>query len=518
MRTLILLFTALFFTACTPTIHNVKESIDNSNYEHAMWYLKRIGPTPPEKFAMIYEGAVANYSTDKAIKLLDMAREKGANLEAKNSKNMSLMDYAQKRSDMTLIKFLTGESFIADTQNQSEPAKTVAQAQPEDKSLEKAQESSSTHEQNIAMQSTASYNTVSSDKDSFFIYGYQNNNIEYLDQLFAQGHTFSRIDEYLAKALRAKDYSWANYWLKHGADINKDATIFRSALLQEDEKLCNFLIDRGYDPSSDPTLLTDMIRKKDVKSMVFLMAIGYDPNSDPKLLSSVIKKEDYPLADYLIDNGADINKDPELFTYALNKEDLKMMKYLVNHGVAANFSAPALARALMKSNVPLTTFLIQKGVRLENGMTAATFMAFHHNLKMLKLLAQLKQDINRPDSHGRNALMYVADDKEITDWLIHEGANVNHKDRLGRSVLTYAASYPEVFEDLVSHGADIHAKDYMERSVLMYAVVQNRLPVIKTLIAHGVKVNEEDQFGYRALNFSKNMKLTRLLMKHKAHY
>ena len=203
----------------------------------------------------------------------------------------------------------------------------------------------------------------------------------------------------------------------------------------------------------------------------------------------------------------------------MRHKDYVMMRYLIKHGATANFAAEELEKAFKENNLPFAQLLMEMGVPLTNGRTPLTYSAMLHNKKAMKILLKMGAHINKKDNLGRTALMYVVDDLDLTDWLIHQGADVNARDTLGRTTLMYAIASTGIVKDLLAHGADPKVKDHADLSLLSYAVSNNNMDLVKLLVEDKrLAVNYEDQWGHRPLNFSNNMKLTRYLMKHNARH
>ncbi len=471
-RLLLALFTILFFTACAPiSIQTVKKDLEKNNFKMAMYNLEKIRKIHPDEFAIIYGSVVTKLSLEEAKTMLNLSLKRGANINSNDSDKLSLMDHAQHKNDIPLLNYLLEVGFV--------PSNT----------------------------------------DSLFTYALDNNHTDFSNHLFDLGFTYSKATADFNTAVSLKEYDKAAYWLKHGADVNNDHMILRAAIDADDLELANFLLDHNYNINEDTQLLTYVIKSKNVKYMTLLLASNYNINSDKTLLSYIVKQPDYPLADYLIDNGAAIANDPNLFAYAANKKDYILMRYLIKHGAEANFAAEELEKAFKENNLAFAQLLMEMGVTLTNGRTPLTYCAMLHNKKAMQTLIKKGARINQKDHFGRTALMYVADDSTLTDWLVHQGADVNARDTLGRTTLMYAIASTGIVKDLLVHGADPKVKDNADLSLLSYAISNNNMNVVKLLVEDKkLAVNYEDQWGHRPLNFSNNIKLTRYLMKHNARH
>ncbi len=470
MKTLLLLISLLFFTACTPTIHHVKKDLDKNKFERAMYDLKKMKKITPDKFSVIYESIVTTLTPDQTKQMMELIMQRGADINAQDGNGLTLIDYAYQKSDTTLLTYLIDQG------------------------------------------------AVPPDVDALFELAILQEGTAFSDFLFSKGYTYSKANELFSQALISQHYNKANYWLKHGADINHDPLRMRLAVDNEDLQLAHYLLDNGFNLKADKLLLSHVIKEEKVMFLAMLIAEKVDVNADKDLLAYILALPDYPLADYLIANGATLH-DPKLFEKAIHSRDYKLVSYLIKHGMSATFPSSELTQAFREKDLKFAHLLMQMGVKMENNYTPLTYCARLHYKDGMALVLEQGANVNQKDKFGRTALMYVADDLILTDWLVHQGADVNAVDNQGRTTLMYAVAFNDVVDNLIIHGADAYAKDDHRRSLLSYAISNNNMKLVKELVEYKqMPLNEEDRDGRRPLNFAQDLEMTRYLMKHKARH
>jgi ankyrin repeat protein len=470
MKALLLLLSLLFFTACTPTIKHVKRDLERNNFQRAMYDLKKMKRITPDKFSVIYENVVKKLTVDQTKQMLDLAISRGANINASDTNSLTLMDYAKDKNDIVLLTYL----------------------------IEKG--------------------GIPQDADALFDIAITQEGNAFCDFLFSQGYSYSKVNQKLHQALLSKNYTQAKYWLKHGASINHDPLLMRIAVGNEDLNLANFLLNQGFLINRDSKLLTHVIKEEKVMFLALLIAEKFDINADPELLTYVLSIPDYPLADYLIENGAKLT-DTTLFPQAIANRDFEMVQFLIKHGMKAHFPPTALATAFKNKDLKFAKLLLDLGVSFKGDLTPLTYCAKLHYKEGMELLLLKGAKINEKDSFGRTALMYVADDLILTDWLVHQGADVTVKDSEGRTTLMYAVAFNDVVDNLIIHGANVYEKDDQRRSLLNYAISINNMELVKELVEYKkLPINDVDKDGGRPLNYALDLEMSRYLMSHNAQH
>ena len=136
-------------------------------------------------------------------------------------------------------------------------------------------------------------------------------------------------------------------------------------------------------------------------------------------------------------------------------------------------------------------------------MTEADEMLFDaETIDEIKQALAMGADVNATDKHGLTAL-HMAENKEITDFLIKAGADVNATDKHGRTAL-HMAENEEITDFLIKAGADVNIQDRDGRTALMYARTAEQT---KLLLNAGANVGINI-----ALRWAKTAEQTKLLL------
>ncbi len=120
------------------------------------------------------------------------------------------------------------------------------------------------------------------------------------------------------------------------------------------------------------------------------------------------------------------------------------------------------------------------------------------NIKVVKQHLDAGTDVDAKDTNGWTPLHLAAlnGQKETTEILIAEGADVNTGDKI--TPLHYAAQYGEmeIVELLISKGADVNAKGDAGDTPLDWAIQLKRTEISDLLRKHGGKSGAEYSIQY----------------------
>lgn len=128
--------------------------------------------------------------------------------------------------------------------------------------------------------------------------------------------------------------------------------------------------------------------------------------------------------------------------------------------------------------------------------------------KTVRKLIKKGGDINLLDDRGYSALHYAAKSGEtnIVMKLFWKGASLDLLSSSGRAcevtALHFAAmkGHTATVRELIRIGASIDVVDTVGRTALIFAVENNRVEVVKVLIASGANVNHPDANQWTALH------------------
>lgn len=126
------------------------------------------------------------------------------------------------------------------------------------------------------------------------------------------------------------------------------------------------------------------------------------------------------------------------------------------------------------------------------------------------LLAQPGNEVNKPIVYGRTYMFWAANrgNTELMEYLMSKGAKANIKDELGYSVLTYAASggqsNTKVYDLCISQGADPKKERIRggANALLLVAPYDKDFSLINYFIAKGVDVKSVDSTGNTAFDYA----------------
>ena len=231
---------------------------------------------------------------------------------------------------------------------------------------------------------------------------------------------------------------------------------------------------------SSPVKLTD------IKAYFGTRSVASDSlNTDcetPLLLS--IRDHEYDVFYYLYAtyNKPDVNAKTNqvvasVYEYGLQYGNWELVTFLKQQG--GNAGGSELEHAIDGNNVDVLRSLIQAGAAVNrpnsDGRPALLYAAQNSaSIDVINLLIQSKADIDQTDNNGETALCSAAHgdtNVEVTKALIQAGADVNHADSGGQTALLFAAygnTNVEVTEALIPK-SDINHADYNHHTALYYA-------------------------------------------------
>ena len=239
--------------------------------------------------------------------------------------------------------------------------------------------------------------------------------------------------------------------LRHGADIDKESTDHKYALL--------LAIKKGYVSTVELLLQKGAKVKNSIMDAVNLISIipgdiaecGMLPES---VVLSIVK--------LLIDHGADVDcEDSNTQTpliIAISTKSLKVVELLVENGADVNLLAGAergpLKMAVEYNQIKIAQLLLDKGadVNLKN-VNDVTPLMVASTPAMASLLVKHGAKLNEVDNKGKSALLCMVDRSrdecfEASDVLLEKGADYDLSDDDGKCP---ASIIKEKYDRLVSY-------------------------------------------------------------------
>jgi ankyrin repeat protein len=196
-------------------------------------------------------------------------------------------------------------------------------------------------------------------------------------------------------------------------------------------------------------------------------------------LADAVYNKDIVKINELLDGGTEINSTPEdysstvLFIACSFEGYEEIVSLLISRGADVNFKGKDGRTPLMwaaGNSLQTTQLLIDSGANVkakgDDGMNAfiqATFgiLSGKVTTEVLGLLkskgAKVNSSLSGKSASGWSALLFatVNGDKDLVEYLIHNGANVNHTSDEGQTALALAKQekYEEIVRLLKKHGA-----------------------------------------------------------------
>ncbi len=144
----------------------------------------------------------------------------------------------------------------------------------------------------------------------------------------------------------------------------------------------------------------------------------------------------------------------------------------------------------------------------EDGRTLLTRASFGAQLPFVKYLVdELGADVNKPDKDQITPLMEAAASENIAvvKFLLEKKADVNTQNKLGADSLTIALSSgdPELAAILLKNGANANLKwNKKNLSHLMNAARNGHRGIVRVLLSHQARINDQDDQGNTALHYA----------------
>ncbi|GKU07694.1 ankyrin [Fusarium langsethiae] len=277
--------------------------------------------------------------------------------------------------------------------------------------------------------------------------------------------------------------------LSMGATTNKLPPLFKAASVGS-LNVSKMLLDSGEDVNevskSGDLCFIEVVNKGNVAGVRFLLEHGARADASTlaggSVLAQAVKKDQVDIVHALLEYGADVN----------------------SHDVHGN---SVLNIAIQTGNAKQVKLLLEKGAQTKPAtILCTTILEYTINKKRLDILRQLIAagvDLGLADAQNQPILIKVIrnpvlkkDDKlEVLRMLIDNGADFDATDiTFGLPTICHAVetASPEIVEELLIRGAETKVRMLGGQTMVTYSIDVNHRNHVKTLLSHGVDVNEVD--------------------------
>ncbi len=282
----------------------------------------------------------------------------------------------------------------------------------------------------------------------------------------------------LKTAIESKNLTLVKQLIEAGSDVNQEGdwreTPIEWAIKANDIAIVNYLLSKG---ATGKNGLDHAIRQNNKELVVLLVDKGFS------LYHSVIyaaENNNLELVKLLVAKGASVNES--------EKRKRKLFsKYYVS----------AIEFATENKNTEMALFLIENGVSLTEAIDNAIYN--NHN-DLLKSLIK-----NGKEKDLILLLSFQANNKEVVDFAIKNGANVLQKDEKGQSLLHIASSsgiLENVKRCIDEFKISINSVNNENETPLMIASEKGKTDVVNYLVANGASLELENTEGLTAIFYS----------------
>ena len=234
--------------------------------------------------------------------------------------------------------------------------------------------------------------------------------------------------------------------------------------------------------------------------ILFLMNEGVDPNvrdnAGRNLLHVACRRGEGKTVEVLLNATADVDcRDDQGKTplhLATRENHPAVVDLLLKNGAGVNMLDDYQMTPLDEAQTPIISrLLIQNGgshgraLHERNEELLGQLVPARQWSRIKGILKADRSLRNWTDSQGRSVLYWAAlyGKRDLSEWLLEEGASEDRVDRTGRTPL-HAAAYAghgPVVRLLVRHGADANRKDHRHKTPLRYARERGHTDVVQVL-------------------------------------
>jgi ankyrin repeat protein/beta-lactamase regulating signal transducer with metallopeptidase domain len=435
---------------------------------------------------------------DRNIELVRRLLAEGADVNAKNQRDMTPLEWGLFRDSLTkeVAELLIENGADVNVQGDDgwTPLHSAIDAGPKEDIVE------------VLVRKGADVNLTTKEGETPLHYAVKMGDIDIVKLLLDKGAEFNVKDQDGWTALRRAVFSGRNDMVRLFLEKGADTSSFHMAAFVGDLDRVKSFIDRG----------TEVDTKDEIGwTALFWAACGGQQE----------------VAEFLIAKNADINasdgKDRTLLHQAAQArtDAVKLVELLIAKGIDVNAKTDSrkntpLHLASSAGNKQAAELLISKGAEIDSkDSNGHTPLHLTHDKALVELLVSKGADVNAENSIAftRYTPLHHAAmrDADIAEFLIDHGAEVDAASgSFGRTPLHQAVitGKPRIVELLIDKGADPNLSDRMPGiTPLAWAVRQSHPEIVGLLITKGADINAENSLGRTAFDTAEEKGDTRIV-------
>ncbi len=200
-------------------------------------------------------------------------------------------------------------------------------------------------------------------------------------------------------------------------------------------------------------------------------------------------------------------------------ENADVMKFLISQGIDIEkrdiHGNTPLMYAVTSDKPECVKVLLDAGADVnavnDNGNSVLFEASLYSNIDIINMLLAAGADVKKLNNQQQSVL-WAALDVDVFIALVKAGADVNTKDAEGNTLWSILFKDEEFIDAMIEAGADVNITDKKGRTPLMYCVSYDSKTCVETLISAGANVKAKSHFGYKVIDYAKNVDMFEYLI------